>query len=37
MWRVSGIPADTESFVSTVLVNEAIRRQTPEGAAMSGR
>jgi hypothetical protein len=27
-------PAETESFVSTVLVNEAIRRQTPEGAAM---
>jgi len=27
-------PADTESFVSTVLVNEAVRRQTPEGAAM---
>ncbi len=27
-------PAQTESFVSTVLVNEAIRRQTPEGAAM---
>jgi len=27
-------PAETESFVSSVLVNEAIRRQTPEGAAM---
>ena len=27
-------PAETESFVSTVLVNEAVRRQTPEGAAM---
>jgi hypothetical protein len=27
-------PAETESFVSTVLVNEAIRRQTPDGAAM---
>ena len=27
-------PAETESFVSSVLVNEAVRRQTPEGAAM---
>jgi hypothetical protein len=27
-------PAETESFVSTVLVNEAVRRQTPDGAAM---
>jgi len=27
-------PAETESFVSAVLVNEAIRRQTPDGAAM---
>jgi hypothetical protein len=27
-------PAETESFVSTVLVNEASRRQTPDGAAM---
>jgi hypothetical protein len=27
-------PAETETFVSTVLVNEAIRRQTPDGAAM---
>jgi hypothetical protein len=27
-------PAEIESFVSTVLVNEAIRRQTADGAAM---
>jgi hypothetical protein len=27
-------PAETESFISTVLVDEAVRRQTPEGAAL---
>ncbi len=27
-------PAETESFISTVLVDEAVRRETPEGAAL---